>query len=77
MPESLATEALIKFDYLSPDADVPWQIDDLGGGVFARYRRTIAQKSRVITGTGGCRARVRPRRCAGRPRHRRTRAGGT
>jgi len=55
MPESLASEALIEFDYVSPDPDVPWQIDDLGGGVFARYRRTIARKSRVITGTGGYR----------------------
>jgi len=58
MPESLASEALIKFDYVSPDPDVPWQIDALGGGVIARYRRTIARKSRVITGTGGYREGV-------------------
>ena len=58
MPESLAPEALIRFDYTTPDADVPWQIDDLGGGVIARYRRTIARKSRVITGTGGYREGV-------------------
>jgi hypothetical protein len=58
MPESLASKALIKFDYLSPDPDVPWQIDDLGGGVVARYRRTIARNPRMITGTGGYREGV-------------------
>jgi len=55
MPESLATGALIEFDYVSPDPDVPWQVQDLGEGIVARYRRTLARKSRVITGTGGYR----------------------
>jgi hypothetical protein len=58
MPESLHDRPVIKLDYRSPDADVPWQIEDLGGGVVARYRRTIARRSRVITGTGGYREGV-------------------
>jgi bacterioferritin-associated ferredoxin len=58
MPEGISTRALIEFDYPAPDADVPWQIEDLGGGVVARYRRTIARRSRVITGTGGYREGV-------------------
>ena len=51
MPESPASEALIEFDYLSLDPDVPWQVRDLGGGVIARYRRTIARKSRFWVGS--------------------------
>jgi hypothetical protein len=58
MPEPLHDRPVIEFDYPAPDADVPWQIEDLGGGVVARYRRTIARRSRVITGTGGYREGV-------------------
>jgi hypothetical protein len=39
MPESYADRSVIELDYPTPDADVPWQIEDLGGGVTARYRR--------------------------------------
>lgn len=55
MPESEANRPVIAFDYSSPDADIPWQVEDLGGGVVARYRRTLARKTRVISGTGGYR----------------------
>ena len=58
MPESEANHPVIEFDYSSPDADIPWQVKDLGGGVVARYRRTIARKTRVISGTGGYREGV-------------------
>jgi hypothetical protein len=58
MPESLNDRPVIEFDYPSPDADVPWQVEDLGGGVVARHRRTVARRSREITGTGGYREGV-------------------
>ena len=58
MPELEANRPVIEFDYSSPDADIPWQVKDLGGGVVARYRRTIARKTRVISGTGGYREGV-------------------
>ena len=46
------------FDYAEPDADIGWQVEDLGDGITARYRRTIALKTRVISGTGGYREGV-------------------
>ena len=58
MPEPKTSYPVIKFDYASPDADISWQVEDLGGGVVARYRRTIARKTRVISGTGGYREGV-------------------
>ena len=58
MPEDTDRLGLIDFDYPSPDADIPWQMRDLGDGVTARYRRTIARRTRVITGTGGYREGV-------------------
>ena len=58
MPELEANRPVIEFDYSSPDADIPWQTKDLGEGVVARYRRTIARKTRVISGTGGYRQGV-------------------
>ena len=58
MPEDTDRLGLIDFDYPSPDPDISWQVRDLGDGVIARYRRTIARKTRVITGTGGYREGV-------------------
>ena len=58
MPESEAKRPLIEFDYSSPDAGIAWQVEDLEGGVVARYRRTIALKTRAISGTGGYREGV-------------------
>ena len=58
MPDSNADRPVTKFDYTSPDADIAWQVKDLGGRVVARYRRTIARKTRVISGTGGYREGV-------------------
>lgn len=46
------------FAYEQPDAEVPWEIQELGEGVVARYRRTIALRARPITGTGGYREGV-------------------
>jgi hypothetical protein len=58
MPEPEANRPAIEFDYSIPDADISWQVKDLAGGVVARYRRTIARKTRVISGTGGYREGV-------------------
>ena len=58
MPEPQTSHPVIEFDYTSPDADIAWQVKDLGGGVVARYRRTIARKTRAISGTGGYREGV-------------------
>jgi hypothetical protein len=58
MPEPQVERRVIKFDYTSPDADIAWQVKDLGGGVVARYRRTFARKTRAISGTGGYREGV-------------------
>jgi len=58
MPEDTDGRALIDFDYPGPDADVPWQVRDLGDGMHARYRRTMSRRTRVITGTGGYREGV-------------------
>jgi hypothetical protein len=58
MPEPQADRPVLKLDYARPDADISWQVEDLGGGVVARYRRTIARKTRVISGTGGYREGV-------------------
>ena len=46
------------FDYADPDAEIGWQVKDLGGGIVARYRRTLALKTREISGTGGYREGV-------------------
>ena len=46
------------FDYADPDAEIGWQVKDLGDGITARYRRTLALKTRVISGTGGYREGV-------------------
>jgi hypothetical protein len=58
MPDAETNRPAIEFDYTSPDADIAWQVEVLGGGVVARYRRTIARKTRVISGTGGYRQGV-------------------
>jgi hypothetical protein len=58
MPEGTDRLGLIDLDFPAPDADAPWQVRDLGDGVIARYRRTIARKTRAITGTGGYREGV-------------------
>ena len=58
MREDVSGSAIIDFDYLSPDADIPWEVRDLGGGVTARYRRTLSRRTRVISGTGGYREGV-------------------
>ena len=58
MPEPQVDRPVLKFDYARPDADISWQVEDLGGGVVARYRRTIARKTRVISATGGYREGV-------------------
>jgi len=41
MREDISTRALIEFDYPAPDAGVPWQIEDLGGGVRWAARRAL------------------------------------
>ena len=58
MPEPQTDRPVLKFDYARPDADISWQAKDLAGGVVARYRRTIARKTRAISGTGGYREGV-------------------
>ncbi len=58
MPEQVPIPSVVDFDYPSPDAEIPWQTRDLGGGVTARYRRTMSRRTRVISGTGGYREGV-------------------
>lgn len=45
----------IEFDYPSPDTTIPWEVKDITQGIVVRYRRTIAGKTRPISGTGGYR----------------------
>lgn len=44
-----------QFEYSQPNADISWEVKDQGGGIVARYRRTIALKTSAISGTAGYR----------------------
>ena len=46
------------FDYRDPNPDVSWEAKQLGGGIVARYRRTLGLKTSLISGPGGYREGV-------------------